>query len=71
MKLFIHDAKHDVVLAETDLGDLTESEEALVNGIFSFLEEHDVSSRYARPVLADGYTQVTDEDAPDYGITFH
>jgi hypothetical protein len=55
MKLFIHDEKHETLLAELDLGELTDLEEKLLHKVVDFLDREGVTNRYNELVLAHSY----------------
>lgn len=57
MKLFLHDRKHEQILAELDLGEISHEQEALLDKIINFLDEQGVTDRYKDLMLANGYTQ--------------
>lgn len=65
MKLFLHDAKHDRVIAEFALDGLTASERALVDGLIAFLENHGVFDRYCMARIAEGCRWVPSRDIFD------
>jgi len=53
--LFLHDAKHDRVLAGLELGLVTPDQRVLLEKVIGFFENQGLVDRYAMPVLANGW----------------
>ena len=57
-KLFIHDEKHEQVIGELDLGEITKKEEILIGKIIKFLADNELTDRYKRLVLAEDFKRI-------------
>ncbi len=65
MKLFLYDTKHQQVNGSTDLGNLTDSEVALVNKVIAFLYDQLIlDGRYRSITLAEDIDVIYDEQEP-------
>lgn len=70
MKLFIHDEKHEQVIAELDLGKLSASEIDLIDIIIRFLDNECITTRYCNLVLAESYDKVICDEDENMEIKF-
>ena len=57
MKLFLYDGKHEQVIGEMNLPNDNNVQE-----IIEFLDKQHITSRYKQLIVAESYTQSTDED---------
>lgn len=70
MKLFYYDTKHEQVIAQKDMGDLSEKEINLVDEVLEFLSENDITDgRYKNLVLANNIETMYDDGEPELVIT--
>lgn len=69
MKLFLYDTKHQKVDAALDLGDLKESDIALVNKVLAFALDNELTDGLYRSLtLADDIDVMYDEGEPQLVI---
>ena len=69
MNMYLYDTKHQQVIAQQDMGDLTETEVALVNKVFDFLQDNLVTDgRYKNLVLAESIGVIYDDGEPQLVI---
>lgn len=65
MKLFLYDTKHQQVHAHTDMGDLNQTEVALVNKVLEFLQDNRITDgRYRNLTLADDIETIYVDEEP-------
>lgn len=60
-KLFIYDYKHQQVHAELELGELTPDQWALMEKLFPFFEENELTTRYKALTIAKSYEIVSND----------
>jgi hypothetical protein len=60
MKLFIYDEKHERVNGELDLGDISDTENQLLEKVIAFLDKENITDRYGSLELANGYSYYAD-----------
>lgn len=65
MKLFFYDTKHQQVIAQQEIGNLTETEVKLVNSVLEFLQDNLITDgRYKNLTLADDIETMYDDGEP-------
>lgn len=64
MNLYIHDEKHEQIVGELNLGEITEKEKEIIRKICDFLEEKAITNRYKSLVLAESYEVKNDDGEP-------
>ena len=65
MKLFLYDTKHQQVIAQKDMGNLSEKDVALVNNVFEFLQDNLITDgRYKNLTLAAAIDVIYDDGEP-------
>lgn len=69
MKLFQYDSKHDRVISELDLGELSDEQNALLDKVLEWMETR-LFTRYNSAVLAESYTESWDDAADSRRVNF-
>ncbi len=65
MKLYYYDAKHEFVIGELELGELTDNEMNIVDSVIEFFAEKNLlDGRYHAALLADGHRIVVEDGEP-------
>lgn len=65
MKVFLFDEKHQVVFGEYELGDISESEQIRLAGLFVFLRTKGICNRYKTLIMAESYERFVSEEYGD------
>ena len=70
MKLFYYDTKHQQIIVQKDMGDLSEKEVNLVNSVLEFLEDSLLTDgRYKDLTLANNVEIIYEDGEPQLVIT--
>lgn len=69
MKLYYYDSKHERLIAEKDLGNISPEQETLIQGILDFLEEKGVvDGRYKALELGNSIKTIYNDGEPELVI---